>query len=256
MVARAKASVHDDAARSTRQLLLGLDVRPAPKKGRGGARPGAGRPRKKDKDRGFIAHRARPAHRKGDPVHVTLRVKRQIPSLRRQSLEKIVKCALLAQRNDLTEKNAKHFQVVHFTIQADHLHLIVEAPDKRGLARGVAGLEVRIARRLNALLRRKGAFWSERYHRRDLRTPTETRNVLRYVLLNTQKHYRVIGDGAFADPHSSAATFDGFSRAPVVFEEPLPWPSVAPRTWLLGVGWRRRGLLDPGELPPSSPYAR
>jgi hypothetical protein len=39
---------------------------------------------------------------------------------------------------------------VHFTIQSDHLHLIVEAPDKRGLARGVAGLEIRIARGCSA----------------------------------------------------------------------------------------------------------
>jgi REP element-mobilizing transposase RayT len=251
--ARSKALTEDDPARLTRQLSLGLGERQAPKKGRGGARPGAGRPRKKDRDRGFIAHRARPSHRKGDPVHVTLRVMREIPSLRRQSMERIVKKALLAQQKELTDKSAKHFQVVHFTIQSNHLHLIVEALDKRSLARGVAGLEVRIARRLNALLGRKGRFWSERYHRRDLRTPTETRNALRYVLLNTQKHYRVIGDRAFADPCSSAATFDGFTRPPALFEEDTPWAWVKPRTWLLGVGWRKHGLLDPADAPASEP---
>jgi REP element-mobilizing transposase RayT len=227
------ATPSNDAARLTRQQSLDLAPRT-----HGGVRPGAGRPRVKEKDRGFIAHRVRPSHRKGDPVHVTLRVKNRIPSLRRQSLERIVKGALLAQRKDLTKKQAKHFQVVHFSIQADHLHLIVEAPDKRGIARGVAGLEVRIARRLNRLLGRKGAFWKERYHRRDLRTPTETRNALRYVLLNTQKHYRVIGDRNFADPYSSAATFDGFSRVPATFADAQPWARVTPRTWLLGVGWR------------------
>jgi REP element-mobilizing transposase RayT len=173
-----------------------------------------------------------------------------IPSLRRQALERVVKRALLTQREDLDEKGAKHFQVVHFTIQSDHLHLIVEAPDKRGLARGVAGLEIRIARRLNRLLHRKGRFWKERYHRRDLRTPTETRNALRYVLLNTQKHYRVIGDRDFADPYSSAPTFDGFTRPPATFDDAAPWAWVKPRTWLLGVGWRQRlGLLDPAEAP-------
>lgn len=239
-------------AQLTRQLSLGLREK-APT--HGGARVGAGRPRKKDAERGYIMHSARPSHRKGDPVHVTLRVGKAIPSLRRQSLERIVKRALLAQRDKLTLTNAKHFQVVHFTIQSDHLHLIVEAPDKRGLARGVAGLEIRIARRINALLGRKGCFWKERYHRRDLRTPTETRNALRYVLLNTQKHTRILGDRAFADPHSSAATFSGFARAPVIFEEPHPWPAVAARTWLLDVGWRRRGLIDPADTPPSSPPA-
>jgi REP element-mobilizing transposase RayT len=168
-------------------------------------------------------------------------------------MERVVKLALLKQRDALCEKHAKQFQVVHFSIQSNHVHLIVEAPDKRALARGVAGLEIRIARRLNKVLRRKGRFWSERYHRRDLRTPTETRNALRYVLMNTQKHYRVIGDRNFADPYSSAATFDGFTRAPATFDDDNPWAWVKPRTWLLGVGWRKHGLLDPADAPLAPP---
>jgi REP element-mobilizing transposase RayT len=244
---KAPPSLRDEASRLTRQLSLGLERAWAPS--HGGARPGAGRPRVKESERGYILHAARPSHRKGDPVHVTLRVTKSIPSLRRQSLERIVKLALVKQRHQLADTGANHFQVVHFTIQSDHLHLIVEAPDKRGLARGVAGLEIRIARRINRLLGRKGRFWKERYHRRDLRTPTETRNALRYVLLNTQKHYRVIGDRDFADPYSSAASFDGFTRPPATFDDATPWAWVKPRTWLLGVGWRKHGLLDPAEAP-------
>jgi hypothetical protein len=146
-----KPAPYDDPARLTRQLALDLTLRR-----RGGPRPGSGRPRVKDEDRGFIAHSARPSHRKGDPVHITLRVKKGVPSLRRQSLERIVKRALVTQREALDETGAKHFQVVHLTIQSDHLHLIVEAPDKRGLARGVAGLEIRIARGCSA--------WGGRQH--------------------------------------------------------------------------------------------
>ena len=180
--------------------------------------------------------------------------------MREEAVERIVRQALSAQREAAKAKTTTKataaepsFQVVHFTIQTDHLHLIVEAPDKRGLARGVAGLEVRIARRINALMNRKGRFWAERYHRRDLRTPTETRNALRYVLMNVQKHYRVVGDAAFADPCSSAASFGGFSRPPVTFVDAVPWPRVAPRTWLLGVGWHQRlGLLDPADPPRSA----
>ena len=82
----------------------------------------------------------------------------------------------------------------------------------------------------------------------DLRAPTETRSALRYVLMNAQKHHRVIGDRAVADPLSSAASFDGYARAPATFGDLDPWPRVAPRTWLLGVGWRQRGgLLDPAD---------
>ena len=187
-------------------------------------------------------------------MHVTIRVQKGIPSLRSQVLARLVMRALLVQRESLRATEAKHFHVVHYTIQNDHLHLIVESPDKRGIARGVAGLEVRIARAVNKLLKRRGRFWKERYHRRDLRTPTETRNVLRYVLLNTQKHHRIIGDCCFADPKSSAATFDGFAREPFVVDDPLRWEHVVPRTWLLRVGWRRRGLIDPVDVPPSSPH--
>ena len=215
----------------------------------GGARPGAGRPRKKDAERGFIAHRARPSHRKDDPTHVTIRVQKGVPSLRSELLAERVKWSLLAQRKDLVARDAKYFQVVHFTIQKDHVHLIVEANDKRGMARGVAGLEVRIARAINKLLGRKGRFWSERYHRRDLRTPTETRNLLRYVLMNVEKHVRVRGGRASVDPCSSAASFDGFLRPPSVEADRVAWPRVVPRTWLLGAGWRRRGLLDPTDAP-------
>ncbi len=179
-----------------------------------------------------------------------------MPSLRSERLMRIVKGALLAQRSKLAKQDAKHFQVVHFTIQDDHMHLVVEGSDRRGIARGVMGLEIRIARRLNALLGRAGRFWSDRYHRRDLRTPTEVRNVLRDVLLNTQKHHRIIGARDFADPDSSAATFDGFARPPLVFPDPLRWPRAAPRTWLLETGWRRRGLIAPADTPPSSPHAQ
>jgi REP element-mobilizing transposase RayT len=174
--------------------------------------------------------------------------------LRKQVLARRVKIALLKQRTKLEAAAEGSFQVVHFTIQDDHLHLIVEASDKRKLARGVMGLEIRIARSLNKLLGRKGRFWAERYHRHDLRTSSETCNALRYVLRNLQKHYRVIGDRAIADPSSSAPTFDGYTRPPSVVDvdRALTWPRVPPRTWLLDVGWRRHGLLDPTEIPPSS----
>lgn len=241
------------ATRATPQLSIDLSKKPT----HGGARTGAGRPRKKESERKSIAHRARASHRKGDPVHVTIRVKRRVPSLRREAIATLIKGALLAQRRRLTLAQAKYFQVVHFSIQKDHLHLIVEAPDRRAIARSVAGLEIRIARGLNKLLGRRGPVWQGRYHRHDLGTPTETRNALRYVLQNFRKHHSVIGEGAFADPHSSAATFDGFVRPPVVFDAPpTAWPRVAPRTWLLGIGWRRHGLLDPADVPAREGPAR
>lgn len=50
--------------------------------GWGGKRKGAGRPRRRSK----ASHLRRPAHKRWQPIHVTLRARRLLPSLRRQSL--------------------------------------------------------------------------------------------------------------------------------------------------------------------------
>ena len=75
---------------------------------------------------------------------------------------------------------------------------------------------MRITRGINDALGLKGRLWGDRYHRHDLRTPREVRNALRYVLLNVHKHHRIIGERAFADPCSSASSFDGAGRVPHV----------------------------------------
>ena len=242
--------------RQPRNVQLSLALSPARKKKGtwGGARPGAGRPKRR-KPGGPLPHVARPPLRKSDPVHVTLRAVRTLPSLRSEVAWKAARKALDEARKAAEKKKetGPRFQVVHFSVQSDHVHLIVEAVDKRALASGMAGLEVRIARAVNAALRRRGRVWGDRYHRHDLRSPREVRNALRYVLLNVRKHTRVIGDAAFADPWSSATTFDGWRERVEQFRaadaDTEPWPRVRPRTWLLGTGWRRHGLLSPRERP-------
>src|SRR6185369_12105851 len=105
--------------------------------------------------------------------------------------------------------NRDWFRVVHFSVQENHVHLIVEAEDTKSLSSGVRGLMVRIARRVNRLLRRQGRFWTDRWHGRDLEGPRQVRNALVYVLQNHKKH----ADTAALDPLSSAASFDGFATA-------------------------------------------
>jgi REP element-mobilizing transposase RayT len=50
--------------------------------------------------------------------------------------------------------------VVHFSVQRDHLHLIVEASDRRALSRGMQGLSIRVARAANGELGRKGRVFA------------------------------------------------------------------------------------------------
>jgi REP element-mobilizing transposase RayT len=139
------------------------------------------------------------------------------------------------------------FRVVHFSVQDDHVHMVVEAKDAKALARGVQGLAVRLARRTNTLLGIRGSFWGERFHSRELSSARAVRNAIVYVLMNAKKHgFRYAG----LDPLSSAAWFvDGF--APRLAARAEPPPVRESGTWLGSIGWRRHGLLRIGERPTS-----
>ncbi|HKO91462.1 MAG TPA: hypothetical protein VJU61_09940, partial [Polyangiaceae bacterium] len=73
-------------------------------------------------------------------------------------------------------------RIVHYSIQSNHVHLLVEADDRRALTAGLRGLFVRIAGALNRLWQRRGGVFADRFHERELRTPREVRNSLLYVL--------------------------------------------------------------------------
>jgi hypothetical protein len=137
------------------------------------------------------------------------------------------------------------FRVIHYSVQDDHLHLLVEAEDASALTRGVSGLVIRAARSVNHTLGRSGRVWGTRYHARALTSPREVRHGIVYVLMNRKKHERDGRPGI--DPCSSAAWFDGLrSTLPPA---PASSPVRRPQTWLARVGWRRHGLIDISETP-------
>ena len=122
------------------------------------------------------------------------------------------------------------FRLVHFSIQGNHIHLIVEASDEVRLARGLQGLAVRIARGLNKLMGRVGKVFADRYHAHVLRSPAEVARAVAYVLGNFFVHALRRGervDATVTDEFTSAASWR--------MEAPLVAP---PQTWLLCVGWR------------------
>jgi REP element-mobilizing transposase RayT len=148
----------------------------------------------------------------------------------------------------IRESRSRTFRVIHFSIQGDHLHLIVEAGSKASLARGMQGLNIRIAKRVNGALGRSGRVWLDRYHARALPSPREVRYGMRYVLSNWLKHV----DGARGlDPYSSARWFDGWTVAAAAQEARCP--AAAPRTWLAARGWKRHGPIRPTEAPGKRP---
>jgi putative transposase len=183
-----------------------------------------------------MSHRPRAPHDVRCPVHATLRLRRDLPSLRGDRMFSAVRDALAA-------ASSPGFRLLHFSVQRDHLHVLVEADAPGWLARGLQGLAIRVAKAVNRTLGRHGAVFDDRYHARTLATPREVRNAFVYVLNNWRKHVRhAIG----LDDRSSARWFDGWRVAPSASAPP---PVARARTWLARVGWRRHGMIDVDEAP-------
>ena len=155
------------------------------------------------------------------PLHVTLRVAEHVWNLRSRRSFRVIEAALRG--------GADRFgvRVVQFSVQGNHIHLLVEAPDRDALARAIKGLSVRFAKGLNRLMGRSGRVLADRFHSHLLATPSEVRRAMDYIRNNARKHATQWGDHygpSYVDPFSS----DGS-------DIPLP----AATTWLVRDGWRR-----------------
>ena len=219
------------------QLSLPLQQ---PKASWGGRREGAGR----KKLPGTVPHARRAFLEATHPVHVTVRADPGLGSLRRGKVMQVIMRRLRAlAHDDRFAARRRTFRVVEFSVQTDHLHLVVEARSARALSRGMMGLLAWLARDVNRTLGRHGQVFVQRFHARALTSPRAVRNALVYVLLNAAKHHAwapergtVIVDGI--DPCSSARWSHAWRRPPP--PDPRPPPTSTPTTWLLATGWRRR----------------
>jgi len=200
--------------------------------GWGGRRMNAGRHPKGEQ--AGVSHATRPQHQAAHPVHVTLRALAVVGCLRDCPVFNALFDALAAASTDA-------FRVAHFSIQENHLHLIVEAHDRHTFVRGMQGLAIRTARAINRAIGRKGKVWADRYHARELRTPREVRNALVYVLQNWKK---TVPGAEHLDSCATGFWFDGWKGPrPRWSLTSQPPPVRAARTWLLTTGWRRHGLI-------------
>jgi len=139
-------------------------------------------------------------------VHVTVRLVPEVGSLRRRRL-------IAAMREAFRAGKVKDgFRICQFSIQRDHMHVVTEADTNRDLAKGMQGWEIRVARRLNRRLGRKGKVFADRFHAVPVRSPRQLRNTLCYVLNNGS-------------------------------------PVAPAESWLLKRGWLRWGRIGVGEVP-------
>lgn len=110
----------------------------------------------------------RPALDENHPVHVVLRAKSGLPGFRQQRIFGAIRKRIAAAERD-------GFQIIHFSVQENHIHFVVEAMDRKLLWRGVQRLAMLLAFTINRLLRRHGSVWRDRYTRRDLSSTVPSR---------------------------------------------------------------------------------
>ena len=171
------------------------------------------------KSRSSVPHSARPAVR--GVCHVVLRVRRGLPWLRTPKTWRVLEGAFRA------GKEKRGFALVQFSVQGDHLHLLIEAEDKTALARGLQGLTIRIAKNLNRFWRRRrGSVFAERYFARAVQTAKEIKRALAYVLNNAHKH-GVWSSPTTPDPFSSGRWYTGWWESFASLCRPLRAPPVA-----------------------------
>jgi REP element-mobilizing transposase RayT len=228
----------------------------------GGKRRDAGRPITPGRARASERHLPRPRLTKHQAVHVTLRVVDDLAALRDRD-------GYHAIRRAMTRVYARRdCQIAGVSVQGSHIHLLVEADDKRALSRAMQALQISAARHLNRAFAkrmglakaRRGQVFADRYNEEVIDNPRQARHTWSYVLNNWRKHGEQRGEGMRActiDPFSSAIAFEGWTE-PIDehWRSDEPLPVKPPRTWLLATGWRRYGLIDPREIPGKRRRAR
>ena len=122
----------------------------------GGKRKGAGR--KPKGERAGVSHKTRTRFAARFPVHVTVRLRKGLPSLRRKRAWRVLRRCFA--------KGGERFgfRLIQYSVQSNHIHLIVETRNRRALSRGMAGLSIRIAKGLNRVWRRRGKVFADRFH--------------------------------------------------------------------------------------------
>ena len=131
---------------------------------------------------GKVPHATRPDM--SGMIHVVLPIVRGLPGLRTPRLLRRLERCFRAGMQKLG------FALTHYSVQEDHIHLVVQVQDRHGLARGIQGLAIRLAKQLNAHWHRrgKGRVFAERYFAAAVTTWQQARRTIRYVLNNGRKH--------------------------------------------------------------------
>lgn len=207
-------------------------------RGWGGRRNGAGRKNLS----GTVAHAAREKVDFRKPLHITIRLAEGLSGLRTKHMHEQFTVALL-------NAKAKGLRVLHYSIEGNHVHLLVECADNKALASGMNSFGTSFAKAVRKERGGKGKVFAGRYHLGVQKNPAQMKNTLAYVLLNQAKHENLI---PYNDRFSSSQHFNewkallGRNIGPILEDwrpnkNPLPDHLSTPKSWLASKGWKIKG---------------
>lgn len=139
---------------------------------------GAGRPKIHDAG---IRHTKRPILTKPASLHLTVKIKKNKADIKNKSVLIILKRAIINARK-------QGLRIIHYTLEFDHVHLLIEADNNLVLGKGMKAFGVTFSKAINRMRKLKGEVYKHRYHFRRLSSSRELKNVLNYIFNNGLKH--------------------------------------------------------------------
>ena len=142
----------------------------------------AGRPAKVDRG---IRHIKRERFNKPSALHLTIKVRENKADIQNKRILKALHHAIKRAR-------LQRLRVIHYTLEYNHAHLVVEANDNKVLHKGMQAFGISIAKAINKMKQVKGTVYKHRYHLRKLKTKMEVKNAIQCVFGNGIKHNRAM----------------------------------------------------------------
>ncbi|MFA6237483.1 MAG: transposase [Bacteriovorax sp.] len=139
---------------------------------------GAGRPAIHDVG---IRHTSRPFLKRPASLHLTVKIQKNKADIKNKGVLKILKRAILNARK-------QNLKVIHYSLEYDHVHLLIEANNNRILGKGMQAFGVTMAKAINRVRKLKGSVYKHRYHFHQISSSRQLKNVMMYIFRNGMKH--------------------------------------------------------------------
>lgn len=132
-----------------------------------------------------IRHTKRMEINRPSALHLTIKLKKADIKIQNKAILKILRYAILRAR-------LQGLKIIHYSLEHDHvhLHLYVECDDNEILGRSMKAFGVTLVKKMNKYFHKKGSAYKHRYHLRILKSASEVKNVINYILKNGMKHKR------------------------------------------------------------------